>query len=177
MSQWEGEPEHPRRVLQRQRPHLLQHLHLCSQPHHLVGCGNPGLRLLPTLGRRISRSQGPCTLHLAPVKARGAQEAVADRVETTPPGGSPDATAGAWGRSCSRGPSRTGPGRVQGRVQGGPPGGAWGAWRTRQGRGAGTRGRGLLPGAPTPGAPRRQRLRFGSRRAPAPSLISSPRLR
>lgn len=186
----EGEPEHPRGMSFKDRgPHFLSHqyLHLYSQSH-LLGLGNPspqrlapGTQMLapsplPTLRLRTSRAQEPCTLHLAPVKARGAQEAVADRVETTPPSGSPDATARAWGRRGSRGSGGAGPGRVQGRVQGGPPGGARGAWGAGQWRGAGTGGRGLLPGAPTPGAPRRQRLRFGSRRAPAPSLISSPGL-
>lgn len=126
---------------------------------------------------RPLRHQGPRTLHLAPVETRGAQEAVADGVETTPPGGSPDTTAWAWRRRRPRGPGGAGPGSVQRRVQGGAPGGTWGAWGSRQGGGAGTGGWGLLPGAPTPGASRRQRLRFGSRGASSPSLISSPRLR
>lgn len=146
-----------------------QHLNFYSQPHLLTRHGN--------LGPQPLHLGGPRTLHLAPVKARGTQETVADGVETTPPGGSPDATARAWGWRCSWCPSGAGPGRVQGRMQGGAPRGARGAWGARQRCGAGTGGRRLLPGTPTPGAARRQRLRFGSRGAPAPSLISGPGLR
>lgn len=97
-----------------------QHLNFYSQPHLLTRHGN--------LGPQPLHLGGPRTLHLAPVKARGTQETVADGVETTPPGGSPDATARAWGWRCSWCPSGAGPGRVQGRMQGGAPRGARGAW-------------------------------------------------
>lgn len=117
------------------------------------------------------------TLHLAAVEARGAQEAVADGVEATPPGSAPDAASRAGRRRRPRRPRRAGAGRVQRRVQGGPPGGARGARGPGQGRGARAGGRRLLPGAPAPGAPRRQRLRLGSRGAPAPGLVSSSGLR